>query len=79
MSRGGGTFDRFANVFYVSGHYQSYAYLPETPGLFSGSSHAALVVSAMGPGCAVTRATRRTGEMAWAWAGNGHGSSVPSR
>ena len=48
ISRGGGTFDRFANVFYLTGHYQSYAYLPETPGLFSGRSHAALVVSASG-------------------------------
>lgn len=48
ISRGGGTFDRFANVFYLSGHYQSYAYLPETPGLFSGRSHTALVVPASG-------------------------------
>ena len=48
ISRGGGTFDRFANVFYLSGHYQSYAYLPETPGLFSGRSHTALVMSASG-------------------------------
>ncbi len=48
ISRGGGTFDRFANVLYLSGHYQSYAYLPETPGLFSGRSHAALVLSASG-------------------------------
>ncbi len=48
ISRGGGTFDRFANVLYLTGHYQSYAYLPETPGLFSGRSHAALVVSATG-------------------------------
>lgn len=46
ISRGGGTFDRFANVFYLTGHYQSYSYLPETPGLFTGRSHAALVVSA---------------------------------
>lgn len=48
ISRGGGTFDRFANVFYLTGHYQSYAYLPETPGLFTGRSHAAVVVSASG-------------------------------
>jgi Xaa-Pro dipeptidase len=46
ISRGGGTFDRFANVFYLTGHYQSYSYLPETPGLFTGRSHAVLVVSA---------------------------------
>jgi Xaa-Pro dipeptidase len=48
ISRGGGTFDRFANVFYLTGHYQSYSYLPETPGLFTGRSHAALVLSASG-------------------------------
>ncbi len=48
ISRGGGTFDRFADVYYLSGHYQAYAYLPETPGLFSGRSHAAVVVSASG-------------------------------
>lgn len=48
VSRGGGTLDRFANVFYLSGHYQSYAYLPETPHLFSGRSHTVLVMSARG-------------------------------
>ena len=48
ISRGGGTFDRFANVFYLTGHYQSYSYLPETPGLFTGRSHAAVVLSASG-------------------------------
>lgn len=48
ISRGGGTFDRFANVYYLTGHYQAYSYLPETPGLFTGRSHAALVVSASG-------------------------------
>lgn len=44
VSRGGGTFDRCGDVLYLTGHYQSYAYLPETPGLFSGRSHAAAVV-----------------------------------
>jgi Xaa-Pro dipeptidase len=48
VSRGGGTFDRYANVFYLCGHYQPYAYLPETPGLFSGRSHTALIVAASG-------------------------------
>ena len=46
ISRGGGTLDRFADVFYLTGHYQPYSYLPETPGLFTGRSHAALIVSA---------------------------------
>jgi Xaa-Pro dipeptidase len=44
VSRGGGTFDRCGDVLYLTGHYQSYAYLPETPGLFSGRSHAAAVM-----------------------------------
>src|SRR5262249_59298504 len=48
VSRGGGTFDRCGDVLYLTGHYQSYAYMPETPGLFSGRSHAAAVVSTDG-------------------------------
>lgn len=48
VSRGGGTFDRCGDVLYLTGHYQSYAYLPETPGLFSGRSHAAAVVGSDG-------------------------------
>lgn len=48
VSRGGATFDRFADVFYLAGHYQMYGYLPETPELFSGRSHCALVIDAGG-------------------------------
>ena len=48
VSRGGSTFDRFADVFYLSGHYQIYGYLPETPDLFSGRAHCALVIDAEG-------------------------------
>jgi Xaa-Pro dipeptidase len=48
VSRGGGTFDRCGDVLYLTGHYQSYAYLPETPGLFSGRSHTAAVVGCDG-------------------------------
>lgn len=48
VSRGGGTFDRSANVLYLTGHYQPYAYLPETPGLFSGRSHTALALGSDG-------------------------------
>src|SRR6476646_2190236 len=48
FSRGGSTLDRFADVFYLTGFYQSYGYLPETPGLFSGRAHAALIQSADG-------------------------------
>src|SRR6202044_1741167 len=48
VSRGGSTLDRFADVFYLTGHYQSYSYLPDEPGLFSGRAHTAIVVSTTG-------------------------------
>ena len=48
VSRGGGTFDRFADVFYLTGHYQAYSYLPEYPALFSGRSHCVLVLAVDG-------------------------------
>jgi Xaa-Pro dipeptidase len=48
VSRGGSTLDRYANVLYLTGHYQSYSYLPDAPGLFSGRAHTALVMSASG-------------------------------
>jgi len=48
FSRGGATLDRFADVFYLSNFYQVYSYLPETPGLFSGRAHCALVITAAG-------------------------------
>ena len=37
VSRGGSTLDRYADVMYLTGHYQSYSYLPDEPGLFSSS------------------------------------------
>jgi Xaa-Pro aminopeptidase len=46
VSRGGSTFDRHANVFYLTGHYQHYSYLPDSPGLFSGRAHTVYVTSA---------------------------------
>ncbi len=48
VSRGGSTFDRYAQVLYLTGHYQHYSYLPDAPGLFSGRAHTALVVSSKG-------------------------------
>lgn len=48
VSRGGGTFDRHGDVAWLTGHYQAYSYLPETPGLFSGRSHCAAVIEAGG-------------------------------
>jgi Xaa-Pro dipeptidase len=48
VSRGGSTLDRYADVFYLTGHYQSYSYLADEPGLFSGRAHTAIVVSTTG-------------------------------
>jgi Xaa-Pro aminopeptidase len=48
VSRGGSTLDRYAQVLYLTGHYQSYSYLPDAPSLFSGRSHAAVVLDASG-------------------------------
>lgn len=46
VSRGGGTFDRSADVLYLAGHYQNYPYLPGRPPHWSGRSHTALVLGA---------------------------------
>lgn len=48
ISRGGATYDRYGNVLYLTGHYQHYSYLPDSPGLFSGRAHTAFVISAAG-------------------------------
>jgi len=48
VSRGGSTYDRYGNVLYLSGHYQHYSYLPESPPTFSGRAHSALVMTADG-------------------------------
>lgn len=48
ISRGGGTFDRSADVLYLAGHYQNYPYLPGRPPMWSGRSHTVLVLTAEG-------------------------------
>lgn len=48
VSRGGSTLDRYADVLYLTGFYQSYSYLPDTPKLFSGRAHTAFVMTADG-------------------------------
>ncbi len=48
VSRGGSTLDRYANVLYLTGHYQHYSYLPESPPIFSGRAHNCLVIDAEG-------------------------------
>ena len=48
VSRGGFTYDRHYNVFYLTGHYQPYVYLPANLPHWSGRSHTVLVMSASG-------------------------------
>ncbi|MBY6120400.1 M24 family metallopeptidase [Mameliella alba] len=48
FSRGGATLDRYGDIYYLTRHYQVYGYLPETPNLFSGRAHSALVINSQG-------------------------------
>lgn len=48
VSRGGGTYDRYGDVHYLTGHYQPYVYLPENPPRWSGRSHTIFVIAADG-------------------------------
>jgi Xaa-Pro aminopeptidase len=50
VSRGGATADRYGSVRYLTGHYQAYSYLPDSPGLFSGRAHTAFAIAADGRG-----------------------------
>ncbi len=47
-SMGGSTLDRFANVFYLTNHYQPCCMLPDGPPLWAGFGHAAVVLPADG-------------------------------
>lgn len=49
LGRGGGTYDRHGDLMYLSGHYQTFVYLPDRPPLWSGRSHALLVIPVEGP------------------------------
>lgn len=49
FGRGGGTYDRHGDVLYLTGHYQSFAYLRDRPPLWSGRSHTLLVLPVDGP------------------------------
>ena len=48
VSRGGFTYDRHYNVFYLTGHYQPYVYLPGNLPHWSGRAHTVLVLKASG-------------------------------
>jgi Xaa-Pro aminopeptidase len=49
LGRGGGTHDRHGDLWYLTGHYQAYPYLHDRPPLWSGRSHALLVLPVDGP------------------------------
>jgi Xaa-Pro aminopeptidase len=48
-SMGGSTLDRYANVFYLSNHYDSGNVFPDTDGLYQGFGMAAMVLPVSGP------------------------------
>ena len=48
VSRGGFTFDRAYDVFYLTGYYQSYVFMPDFLPHWSGRSQTVLVMSSMG-------------------------------
>jgi Xaa-Pro aminopeptidase len=55
-SRGGGTLDRFGDVFYLANYYTSFPYIPDLPGVWSARAHAFAVLSAKGDCVLVTDA-----------------------
>ena len=55
-SRGGGTLDRFGDVFYLTNYYTSFPYIPDLPGAWSARAHAFALLSAEGDCVLVTDA-----------------------
>lgn len=53
-SRGGGTLDRYGDVFYLSGYYTSFPYIPDLEGNWTGRAHCFLVLAASGDAILVT-------------------------
>jgi Xaa-Pro aminopeptidase len=47
-SRGGGTLDRFADVFWLTGFYTQFPYIPDVAGNWSGRAHAVVLIKADG-------------------------------
>jgi Xaa-Pro dipeptidase len=56
VGRGGGTYDRHGDLWYLTGHYQAYPYLHDRVPLWSGRSHAVLVLPVEGPSVLVCSA-----------------------
>ncbi len=48
VSRGGFTFDRSADVLYLTGHYQAYVNMPDNPPYWSGRAHTVYLLAADG-------------------------------
>src|SRR6188472_1645872 len=48
IGRGGGTYDRHGDLWYLTGHYQTFPYLHDRPPLWSGRAHAVLVLPVEG-------------------------------
>lgn len=55
-SRGGGTLDRFGDVFYLTNYYTSFPYIPDLPDVWSTRAHTFAVLSAKGECILVTDA-----------------------
>ena len=55
-SRGGGTLDRFGDVFYLANYYTSFPYIPDLPHVWSARAHTFVVLSAKGDCILVTDA-----------------------
>lgn len=55
-SRGGGTLDRFGDVYYLTNYYTSFPYIPDLPGAWNARAHAFAVLSADGDCLLVTDA-----------------------
>lgn len=55
-SRGGGTLDRFGDVFYLTNYYTSFPYIPDLPHVWSARAHTFVVLSAKGDCILVTDA-----------------------
>ncbi|MDH3666324.1 MAG: Xaa-Pro peptidase family protein [Paracoccaceae bacterium] len=55
-SRGGGTLDRFGDVYYLTNYYTSFPYIPDLRGAWNARAHAFVVLSADGECLLVTDA-----------------------
>ncbi len=48
VSRGGGSLDRFADIFWLSGFYTQFPYIPDVAGNWSGRAHAVMLLPVRG-------------------------------